>query len=222
MALSHGKAPVNESHTPFARRRGPIDDGVYVYRLPEVTNMTIWKEGQGNGKKSYTCGPAATRNMVNAMNIRATGSYQDLGENQWAIWEGTTTAGTSRANVANALNGHASQYGSWTTYRPATKDSLYSTIATDTYYYKQSIILNVDTEFFTFWNSKALDHFNFAYGYDSQSNPNAKLVAVGEEWDPIFIYGSSSYGNPYGQHANVPLGNVYDAVIHTSIHGIVA
>ncbi len=117
---------------------------------------------------------------------------------------------------------HASQYGSWVTSRPASKDSLLSTIATDTYYYKQSVILNVDTEFFNFYNGKALDHFNFAYGYDTTSASGTRFIAVGEEWDPIFIYGSSSYGNPYGKHGNVPLSDVFTAVDNTSIHGIVA
>jgi hypothetical protein len=46
-------------------------------------------------------------------------------------------------------------------------------------------------------------------------------VYVGEEWDPIYIYGHSDYGNPYGPQKEA-LGHVYKAVTKTSIHGIVS
>src|SRR4051794_33708244 len=72
----------------------PEDQSGSDYRIPEVVNMTIWKEGQGNGKKHYTCGPSATRNAVAAMNMDRYGEYRDLGEQQWETWEGTTTDGT--------------------------------------------------------------------------------------------------------------------------------
>jgi hypothetical protein len=47
--------------------------------------MTIFKEGQDDGKKNYTCGPAATRNMAYAMEKYYTGAYQDFGEAQFVI-----------------------------------------------------------------------------------------------------------------------------------------
>lgn len=190
------------------------------FSLPEVAGMTIYKEGQGDGKKSYTCGPAATRNMVAAMYKRRDGAYKNISENQYAVWEGTTTAGTARANIAATLNNHFSAFGHWKTWRPTDRFDLLATIADDTYTYHQSVILNVDTEYYSFFNNKALNHFDFAYGYDN-TNSAKRLVYVGEEWDPIFIYGSSSYGNPYGKHKE-QLANVYQAISHTSIHGIVA
>lgn len=190
------------------------------YALPEVANMTIFKEGQGDGRKSYTCGPAATRNMVAAMYKRRTGTYKNISENQFAIWEGTTTSGTARANIAATLNNHFSSFGHWKTWRPADRFDLLATIADDTYRYHQSVILNVDTEYYSFFNGKALNHFDFAYGYDNRDS-SKRMVYVGEEWNPIFIYGSSSYGNPYGKHKE-QLWNVWQAVDHTSIHGIVA
>ena len=196
------------------------DGGLYNFAMPEVSNMYIWKEGEGNGKKSYTCGPAATRNMVAAMWAHRYGNYQDYGEAQFASWEGTTTSGTSRANIAAALNNHFSQFGSWTTIRPSDKGQLLGLIAVDTRTYYQPVILNVDTEEYSWWNNKALDHFDFAYGFDNTGSTD--YVKVAEEWDPIYIYGSSSYGNPYGRHPLTTLASAYRAVTKTSIHGIVS
>lgn len=196
--------------------RVPVRD----YAMSEVATMTIFKEGQGDNKRSYTCGPASTRNMVAAMYKYKYGYYGNISENQFSIWEGTTTAGTARANIAAALNNHFSQFGSWRTWRPSDRFDLLATVATDTHDYHQSVILNVDTEYLSFFHGKALNHFDFAYGYDN-TDSSKRLVYVGEEWDPIFIYGSSSYGNPYGKHKE-QLYDVWMAISHTSIHGIVA
>ncbi len=189
------------------------------YQIPSIVSMTLWKEGQGNGKKSYTCGPSATRNMVAAMYHASTGSYQDFGENQFAVWEGTTTSGTARANVAAALNSHFASFGSWTTTRPADKQVLLSRVVTAAVY-NQAVIMNVDTEFLGYWNRKALDHFNIAFGWKTNDSP--KKIAFGEEWDPEFIYGHSfDYGNPYGKHY-VNLQKAFESVDNTAIHGIVS
>ena len=188
------------------------------YKLPEVANMTIYKEGQGNGKKSYTCGPSATRNMVAAMYKHRDGEYKDFGEDQFDTWEGTTTDGTSRANVAAALNNHFASFGHWITTRPADRTEYLSYVISDSQYH-QSVIANIDTEELSFFNDKALNHFDFVYGYDNTET--TRYVYIGEEWDPIFIYGSSSYGNPYGHHKEV-LAHAFSAVDKTSIHGIVA
>jgi len=190
------------------------------FSMAEVAGMTIFKEGQGNGKKSWTCGPAATRNMVAAMYKHRDGTYKNISESQFATWEGTTRNGTARANIAATLNNHFSAFGVWRTWRPADRFALLGTIAEDTHDYHQSVILNVDTEYYSFFNGKALNHFDFAYGYDNTKSAK-RMVYVGEEWDPIFIYGQSSYGNPYGKHRE-QLWNVWQAISHTSIHGIVA
>ncbi|HEX6921385.1 MAG TPA: hypothetical protein VF314_14270 [Actinomycetes bacterium] len=55
----------------------------------------------------------------------------------------------------------------------------------------------------------SLQHFSFAYGRDSSGT-----VDKCEEGDPIYIYGSSSYGSPYGKH-NEPLTNAYKANINS-------
>lgn len=198
--------------------------------LAEIANMIAtatngkqgpgprYKEGQGDGLKSYTCGPAATRNMIAAMFKNRDGSYKNIAEATIGGWENTTTSGTARANVAAALNAHESAFGHWSTSRPANDSDYLADVVTDVSYH-QAVIANIDTEFLGFWNNKALDHFDLVYGYDlTGSGPK---VAVAEEWDPIYIYGSSSYGNPYGLHW-VNLANAYQAVINTSIHGVVA
>lgn len=196
--------------------------GGAVVKLSEVTGMglgPLYKEGQGNNKAHWTCGPAATRNMVAAMYKHRDGTYKDFGEAQFATWEGTTTSGTARANVAAALNNHFSAFGHWTTSRPVDKLEYLSDVISDTQYH-QSVIANIDTEELNFWNSKALDHFDFVFGYDT-TDSTTKYIWVGEEWDPIYIYGSSSYGNPYGFH-KVTLASAFRAVNKTSIHGVVS
>jgi hypothetical protein len=196
----------------------PDDQSGSDYRIPAVVNMTIWKEGQGNGKKSYTCGPAATRNVVNAMNMDRYGEYRDLGEAQWATWEGTTTDGTAVGNIAAAMNNHLS-YGSWVAYKATDKDDYLAHVAVNTYQYHQSVIANVDTEELSFFDNHALNHFDFDYGWDSRDS-TARWIYIGEEWDPIYIYGSSSYGNPYGKHKE-SLANSFRAEDKTSFHKLV-
>ena len=204
----------------------PGGGGGTNFKLSSVVNMDIKMEGEGNGKKSYTCGPSATRNMVSAMYKQNTGAYHDVAEATYATWEGTTTAGTSRANVAAALNAHFGSMGSWVTSRPSDKASLLSTVIVDTKLYGQSVITNVDTEYLDFYannngvGNHALDHFNFVYGYDTTDDATRYLY-VADEWNPVYIYGSASYQNPYGRHKEV-LSHVFTAVDHTSIHGIVA
>lgn len=189
------------------------------YVLPEVANMTIWREGEGNGKKTYTCGPAATRNVVGAMYDSYYQYYKDFGEHQFEIWEGTTTAGTARANVATALNNNFPGWGSWRTYRPTDKTAYLSQVIVNVGYH-QSVIANVDTEEYSFWNHHALNHFDFVYGYDNTGS--TKYLYVAEEFDVAFSYGHElGYGNPYGRHKEV-LSKAYQAVIKTSYHGIVA
>lgn len=51
-------------------------------------------------------------------------------------------------------------------------------------------------------------------------DPDHRFIYVAEEWDPIYIYGSSSYGNPYGKHKE-PLINAFQAEDLTSFHKMV-
>ena len=49
---------------------------------------------------------------------------------------------------------------------------------------------------------------------------SGRPVYVAEVWDPIYIYGASSYGNPYGRHME-PLVNAFNAENNTSFHKMV-
>ena len=89
---------------------------------------------------------------------------------------------------------------------------------TDTLSKGRPTIMNVSTGALSFWNGKNLGHFDFVYGFDKTSSP--KHLYFGEDWDPEFIYGSSSDGNPYGKHID-SLADGYTAVTSSSIHGIV-
>lgn len=189
-----------------------------TYVVPEVAKMRLFKEGEGNHKKSYTCGPSATRNMIAALYKHKKGYYKDFGEAYFERIEGTTRAGTSRKNIADALNAHFSQLGSWTTTRPKDANHYLTYVMVMTSLFKRAVIANLDTKYLLRFNGKQLAHFNLVFGYDKGG---IKHVRIGEEWDPIFIYGSSPYGNPYGKFWE-PLARAFTAIAHSAIHGIVA
>lgn len=219
-ALEAGRSPAAARTQSTNPGGGGTSDGGPRYALPEVAEMDIWKEGEGNGRAHWTCGPSATRNMVAAMYRRSTGVWRDFTEQKFAEWEETTTGGTSRANVARALNAHFSGFGHWVTTRPADFDDYLAFVENDTSIYHQSVIANVDTQYYSFFNKHPLNHFDFVYGFDA-SDPSERFLYIGEEWDPYYIYGSSTYGNPYGHHRE-SLRQAFYAIAHTSTHGIVA
>ncbi|RNL78514.1 hypothetical protein EFL95_05315 [Nocardioides marmorisolisilvae] len=178
------------------------------YKLPEVQMMSIYREGQGNGKKAYTCGPSATRNMVSAMYRYKTGAYKDFTEQAFASWEGTKEGvGTSRANVASALNANFSSFGHWTTSRPTSATSYFNTVTMDTYSFHQSVIANIDTMYLSFFpTNHNLKHFDFVYGYEMVGSTH--YLWIGEEWDPVYIYGQSNYQS-YGKHRELLTNRVH-------------
>ena len=188
------------------------------YQIAAVHDLTIYKEGEGNGKKWYTCGPSATRNMVSAMYKSRNGAYRDFGEHQFEIWERTTTSGTARANVAATLNANFSSYGHWTSWRPANASAYYNAVKLDTYSYQQSVIANVNTRPLKFFGGHDLDHFDIVYGYYLDGTTH--YVRIGEEWDPTYTYGPSDY-HPYG-HKTASLADAFDAIDNKAIHGIVS
>lgn len=81
--------------------------------------MKIFYEGEGNGDKTYTCGPSATRNMIyNFLGI-------DYGEYQFQVWEDTSRYyGTNINNIVSTLNNHFSSYGGWRTLPPTSASNL--------------------------------------------------------------------------------------------------
>lgn len=185
-------------------------------------SFVLFKEGEGNpctpgttgctplGRKKYTCGPAATRNFVFAL----TGSAP--AELSLETWESTDPInGTWIGNIVAALNSHYSSFSGWTQVSPTSASNLKSYIAADVAGYGQGVIQNVNTQYFSFYNGQSLGHFNVAYAYGGST------IGVAEEWDPIFTWGSSAYGNPYGFHSAEPLANEYLAV-HNSKTGSIS
>lgn len=193
-----------------------------LYVLNEVANMDIYKEGEGNGKKNYTCGPAASRNMIAALYKRKTGAYRDFGEYNFEVWEGTKEGiGTANGNVATALNEHFDDKGTWKPFRPADRDAYLARVAITTYSQHTAVIANINTGPLDFWRGKNLGHYDVVYGFDSRDS-SARYVYIAEEWDPVFIYGSMPiYGNPYGHHKE-PLLNAFKAENNLPSHRLVA
>ncbi|MBO9523002.1 MAG: hypothetical protein J7518_15830 [Nocardioidaceae bacterium] len=116
------------------------------------------------------------------------------------------------------LNHYFGQFGSWKTWRPQDKYDYMRRIRTNTYGFKQPIPVAVDTEYYSYYRGKRLDHIHLIYGYDLTTSP--WQVKIAEEWDPIYIYGHSSYGNPYG-FRHPPNREGYEAATRTSYHMMV-
>ncbi|HEY4267291.1 MAG TPA: hypothetical protein VGM94_03770 [Galbitalea sp.] len=193
--------------------------------LPEVEQMHLLKEGQGDGGAWWTCGPSATRNLVSAMYKRLTGSYKDFGEQKIGAMEGTTHHGTARANVASALNKYfprTKHFGPWITTRPSNAAMYFHTVAVTVDLKLRPLIANIDTEYLSYFgqsDGNGLDHFNLVYG--SRTTTDGKVyLRVAEEWDPHRAYGMYANSAPYGKYW-VPLSQAFNAINHTSIHGIV-
>ena len=69
------------------------------------------------------------------------------------------------------------------------------------------MIQGVKTGYLPYFEGHNLNHFNFVHGY--QRSTDVKRINVGEVWDPVKIYGSSSY-QPYG-HRSPTLASVFEA-----------
>jgi len=122
-------------------------------------------------------------------------------------WENTDpNNGTYKSNIVSTLNSHYSNYGHWATYSPSGTTDLINQVKYDTYNFQQMIIQNIDTGYLSFWNGHSLKHYDTLYGWGSGQ------VKVDEEWDPVFTWGSSSYGNPYGLHPTTSVTDDYHAI----------
>ncbi len=185
------------------------------YYLSSVVNH---KEGGGNpctagtsgctslGRPYYTCGAAATRNMTQAM------TGVDMTE-AWFV----NKLGIDPVNglyktsyIPDLLNNNSTfnSHGSWTAVKPSSVNDYVSNIMTDTYSYHQEVIQNVQTSYYGFWQHHSTEHFDDVYGWDSSTGK----VGIAEEWDPLWTWGFSSYGNPHGLHPDVDQTNSFNAV----------
>lgn len=190
---------------------------------------TIHWEGEGDtdpytgNPKYYTCGPAATRNLLEVMGAG------DPSENTLANWEGTDKptaeggggTGTSIAGIRQALTNHYSSFGTWSTVSPGSQNGLMSHVVEDVYALKRPIVTNVATVYLPFWNGAAKQHYDLISGY----NWDANTLEWTEEWNTHFngLWGTSSdyYGDPHGVHPNVPVSDGFDAVVSSPSHSFV-
>jgi len=162
----------------------------------------LYYEGQGStmwGKEpTWTCGPAATRNMTWVM------AGFDAGEDTISRWEGTTTNGTSLAAIRDTLNKYYAAWGGWAISTPSSGSDVLAYVETDVNQsYKQPIIQNVLTTYLPFFNGAAYRHFDLADGYKVSTGQ----VTVGEEWN--HTYGGVQ---PYGYHT------IGDSVDYNAVH----
>lgn len=166
------------------------------YAMAAAANMTILRQ-----QTDHTCGPASLRNMVRVMNKVRNGEYNAPTEETLATWTATEPGGTAIGNIKAALNVHFGRFGHWRLADPPDRQAYLARIAVDTYQYKQPLIQGVDTQYLRYYNGKQLNHFTFLYGFDTeQGDGQPNMVYIGDVFDPIFLYGSSNYGNPYGHH----------------------
>lgn len=186
----------------------------------QLPYVAMHPEGDGNrdpatGRpKTYTCGPAASRNVWLSM------SGQDIPEHQWEIWEQTSpTTGTLIGNIANAMNAHTSAY--WSVYTPRSAADLLWAVGADIDT-NQAVIPNVQTMYLSFWGGHRALHYNMIYGYQHYTSSNPTIL-FGEEYDPVFTFGylPPSYPvDPYGWHQEY-LSNTWTAVHNSPSQSVV-
>jgi hypothetical protein len=158
-----------------------------------VTSHGILWEGEGNidpttGRpKYYTCGPASARNVIWDL------TNSDYGEAYFESLLHTTRSGTVVRDMDNYLNARFTAY-QWTDYLPSSASVVLGEVISDTYQYRYLPMQGLNTASLIYFNHKSLSHIDFDYGYNGGS------VYMAEEWNPIKVFGSSSYGNPYGFH----------------------
>lgn len=188
--------------------------------MPELAKMRIFKEGEGNGRKTFTCGPSASRNVIAALFKRDTGRYRDLGEHKFEVLEHTKRIGTSRANIATALsNKPFKRFGAWVTVRPSSRFDLVTRVINNVARQRRPVIMNLDTKYLARYHGHNLAHFNVVFGYRIDGRWKLRFA---EEWNPVFAYGSTpSYGNPYGKFWE-SASAAFRAIDADPIHGIVA
>lgn len=180
--------------------------GSYTIPSSKQTRHVLHWEGQGNGNKGYTCGPAASRNVIQSL------LGKDYGEAVFARWEHTSSStGTSSAWIASALETHFGHIDTWSTIAPTSPSKLYAEVKLLVGGYHHGTVQNVRTSYLPFWNGHATNHFNAAVGYTRST------ITVGEEWYPAKIGRSSNYGQPYGFHAVTPTAD-YKAIHYAPSH----
>lgn len=195
---SPGAASATSVAVDAAARSCP--DGKCPMSAKTLGNQPLHAEGEGNGTKTYTCGPASTRNLIQ----QATG--RDYGEYQFEVWEGTSSStGTGTDAIVRALNGHFRNVDTWTSPTPSSPGALMSMLAQDISGANHGVILNVNTTSLPFWFGAFARHYDLAYGYDTRG---AGSASIAEEWQ----HAVDRAGHvPYG-YRTTALSDAYAAV----------
>jgi hypothetical protein len=178
-----------------------------------------YKEGSGNpctpgttgcssiGHKYYTCAAASTRNMT--ATLTGTAQSELHFENALQISKSDGLLGIS--HIPSVLNSEYPSYGTWKAYAPTSSSDYLSRVVTDVRSYGQSVIQNIQTSKLPYFSGVSLTHYDVVYGFDTRAN----TVAIAEEWDPEWTFGSlpSKYKtNPFGLHQLVASSAGYSAV----------
>ena len=225
---------LDRRHVAFARRVADLVEQTMVFgpdgldqcipgsfcppRNTVALGAKLYYEGESNNDpntgypKRYTCGPAATRNMVSAMGAADPGEWalQQWEQTNKPTSEGGNGAGTYMGSIVKTLNDHYAGWGpgAWEAYKPLTANKLFARVVTDVGKYRAPLVENVDTQYLPFWNGHSTSHYDTLQGY----NYNSSELYIGEEWDTsVNNVGTSQYGNPYGYHWT-NMNNPYNAV----------
>ena len=136
---------------------------------------------------NYSCGPSATRLVVwQIMRV-------DNGEQTYFDYEGTRAGyGTNIVGVERGLNRDVPPGEKFGLVKPSEPTDLLNWVVNDVYNYNSSLIEEINTSAFGYWNHTPSHHFNIIYGYDLNYGQTGKLF-LAEEFG-----GSYSWGSPYG------------------------
>jgi hypothetical protein len=130
-------------------------------------------------------------------------THHDYGEGYFETLLHTTRSGTVVRDMDNYIDRTFTQYD-FVDYLPSNATSVLAVIEADTWKYGYLPMQGLNTSVLPGFANRSLGHIDFDYGY------NGGQVYMGEEWNPVKVYGSSSY-NPYG-HKLVAAATLYTAI----------
>ncbi|MHB1614064.1 MAG: hypothetical protein ACYCXA_06565 [Actinomycetes bacterium] len=168
--------------------------GVLPNMLPPAgapATGTLANQALQRQEKTYTCGPAAARNMIQTL----TGT--DYGEGFFVTAMGTTTNGTSSDQIRNALNAKFPGWGTWSLSYPKSASDVIRQVYVDVAQRGRGVIQNVYTLNmpYSIYAGHGLWHFNLSYGFDYTG---VGYVQYAEQWDPSKFYSKPGYAS-YGK-----------------------
>lgn len=155
----------------------------------------------------FTCGPAASRNMIEWL----TGT--DLGEAALRAEEHTDDYGaTTWWHLRNALNNHLTH--EYEGLKVANPTELMGRVTTDISRYRVPVVMYVRLEELSYYNGHPGGHYNVAFGYNHAGGGFIKIADQNDptHWRPGINMQKYCRGcQPYGYHSE-PLASAYAAV----------